>query len=96
MIRIIDECGGAKGAHFSTGDLSDALWVFLDILLSTAARVTGTYELGVIFEAWGDRFAAMSVALYELDHLRLLFACSPFLKGVEGREHERVPVVAVP
>ena len=70
--------------------------MFLDILLSTAARVTGTYELGVIFEAWGDRFAAMSVALYELDHLRLLFACSPFLKGVEGREHERVPVVAVP
>lgn len=92
---VTDGCLTPLSFELSTGDLSDALWVLLDILLSTAARVTGTYELGVIFETWGDRFAAMGVALHELDHLRLLFTCSPFLKGFDGRKHERVPVVAV-
>ena len=34
---------------------------------------------------WVDGFAAMSVTLYyELDHLRLLFACSPYGEREDG------------
>ena len=69
--------------------------MFLDVLFATAARVAGADEFGVVFEAGRDRFAAVGVALYELDHLRLLFLGSPFLEGSDVGEDEGVPVVGV-
>lgn len=82
-------------AHFSTGDLSDAFWVFLDVLFATATRVAGAYEFGVVLEAGRDCFAAVCVAFYELDHLSLLLVCAPFLEGGDVWEYEGVTVVGV-
>lgn len=69
--------------------------MFLDILFAAAAGVAGADELGVVFEARRDRFAAVGVALYELDHLCFLFVGSPFLEGGHVGEDEGVAVVGV-
>lgn len=82
-------------AHLSAGHLSDSFWVFLDVLFATAAGVTGTDEFGVVLEAGGDCFAAVGVALYELDHLCFFFVGSPFLEGGKVGEDEGVAVVGV-
>lgn len=82
-------------AHFSTGHLSDPFGVFLDILFATTAGVAGTDEFGVVLEAGRDRFAAVGVALDELDHLCFFLVGPPILEGGDVGEDEGVAVVGV-
>ena len=69
--------------------------MFLDILFAPAARVAGADELGVVFEAGRDRFAAVCIALDKLDHLGFLFAGAPFLEGGDVEKDEGVAIVRV-
>lgn len=69
--------------------------MFLDVLFATAARVAGADEFGVVFEAGRDGFAAVRVALYELDHLCLLFVRAPLQEGGGVGEDEGIAVVGV-
>lgn len=96
VVGLVADGGGASLAfQLSAGDLADAFWVLLHILLPSAPRMPRTDELGMILESRWDSFASMGIALYKLNHVALLLLRAPLLEGIEIREAKGISVVGI-